>query len=87
MFHADQSGQSFTEDDAAAKCKDLLAACRGFAGTIIIVTNEVGSGLVPENALARRYRDLVGRANQAVAAAADSVHLIVSGIPLTLKGG
>jgi adenosylcobinamide kinase/adenosylcobinamide-phosphate guanylyltransferase len=87
MFHADQAGQPFTEDDAATKCEELVKAYRGFAGTIIVVTNEVGSGLVPENALARRYRDLVGRANQVIAAAADAVHFVVSGIPLIVKGG
>ena len=87
MFQADQAGQSFTEDDAAAKCDTLLASCRGFVGTIVIVTNEVGMGIVPDNTIARRYRDLVGRANQVVAASADSVHFVVSGITLTLKGG
>ncbi len=54
-------------------------------GNVIIVTNEVGSGIVPDNALARRFRDCAGRANQVLAAGADEVSLIVSGIPVTLK--
>lgn len=54
---------------------------------IAIVTNEVGCGIVPESALARAFRDLAGRANQMVAARADTVYLTVSGLPLKLKGG
>ena len=53
--------------------------------TLIAVTNEVGSGIVPDNALARQYRDSLGLANQALAAAADRVVLMVAGVPLTLK--
>ncbi|MBS3948883.1 MAG: bifunctional adenosylcobinamide kinase/adenosylcobinamide-phosphate guanylyltransferase [Dethiobacter sp.] len=54
---------------------------------IAIVTNEVGCGIVPESALARAFRDLAGRANQMVAARADTVYLTVTGLPLKLKGG
>ncbi|MBM3334271.1 bifunctional adenosylcobinamide kinase/adenosylcobinamide-phosphate guanylyltransferase, partial [Candidatus Sumerlaeota bacterium] len=53
----------------------------------IFTTNEVGMGIVPENALARRYRDLVGRCNQIIAAEADVVTLVACGIPLRLKQG
>ena len=52
---------------------------------LVIVTNEVGMGIIPDNALARRYRDLAGAVNQLVAARADQVVLIVSGCPVTLK--
>ena len=52
---------------------------------VILVSNEVGMGIVPENALARLYRDIAGRANQLLAAAADEVHVVISGIPLRLK--
>jgi adenosylcobinamide kinase/adenosylcobinamide-phosphate guanylyltransferase len=51
---------------------------------LIIVTNEVGSGIVPVNALARLFRDAAGHANQRVARAAAEVHLLVSGIPVRL---
>ncbi len=53
---------------------------------VIIVSNEVGTGIVPENALARRYRDAVGFANQKVAAFVDKVIWMVAGIPVIIKG-
>ena len=52
---------------------------------VILVSNEVGAGIVPENKLARLYRDLVGSANQAVAACVDQVVWVVAGIPVTIK--
>jgi len=53
---------------------------------LILVTNEVGMGIVPENRLARMFRDLAGEANELLAAVADEVHVVFSGIPLKLKG-
>jgi adenosylcobinamide kinase/adenosylcobinamide-phosphate guanylyltransferase len=50
-----------------------------------MVTNEVGLGIVPDNALARRYRDLVGRCNQEIAGAAEQVIMTICGIPLNIK--
>jgi adenosylcobinamide kinase / adenosylcobinamide-phosphate guanylyltransferase len=55
-------------------------------GVAVLVSNEVGSGIVPENALARRFRDLQGRLNQRVAARAGRVVLLVAGLPLIVKG-
>jgi adenosylcobinamide kinase/adenosylcobinamide-phosphate guanylyltransferase len=52
---------------------------------VILVSNEVGMGIVPENALARSFRDLAGRANEILAASADEVYVMFSGIPLKLK--
>ncbi|OGG95259.1 MAG: bifunctional adenosylcobinamide kinase/adenosylcobinamide-phosphate guanylyltransferase [Candidatus Lambdaproteobacteria bacterium RIFOXYD2_FULL_50_16] len=52
---------------------------------VILVTNELGLGMVPENPLARRFRDLQGRLNQEVAALADQVLMMVSGLPIFLK--
>jgi adenosylcobinamide kinase / adenosylcobinamide-phosphate guanylyltransferase len=57
----------------------------GTAGEVIIVSNEVGSGLVPEHPVARAFRDLQGFANQRLAQAADNVVFIVAGLPLRLK--
>ncbi len=53
---------------------------------VIIVSNEVGMGLVPDNTLGRVYRDILGRANSIIADKADEVFLMVSGIPLKIKG-
>ena len=69
----------------AAACLAMLDAAAARRGAVIFVTNEVGLGIVPENALARRYRDLVGRANQVIAGRAERVTLLVCGIPLTLE--
>lgn len=55
------------------------------AGTVVFVTNEVGAGIVPENALARRYRDLAGLANQQLAGSADAVYLVVAGQAVDVK--
>jgi adenosylcobinamide kinase/adenosylcobinamide-phosphate guanylyltransferase len=55
-------------------------------GALIVVTNEVGWGIVPMGALSRAYRDALGLANQALAEAADTVVLVASGLPLVLKG-
>jgi adenosylcobinamide kinase/adenosylcobinamide-phosphate guanylyltransferase len=86
MYEASERGQVVTEDEMARRCDEVLAAGRRHPGSTVFVTNEVGMGIVPENGLARRYRDLVGRCNQAIAAGADTVTLVTCGIPLTLKG-
>jgi adenosylcobinamide kinase/adenosylcobinamide-phosphate guanylyltransferase len=83
---ADALAGAFSEDDMRAACRALVAASREVPGVSLFVTNEVGLGVVPENAVARRYRDLVGRCNQIVAATADVVVLTVCGLPLVVKG-
>jgi adenosylcobinamide kinase/adenosylcobinamide-phosphate guanylyltransferase len=65
----------------------LIAALEKAACPIVLVSNEVGGGIVPENKLARQFRDIVGWANQSVAACADRVVWMVAGIPVTVKGG
>jgi adenosylcobinamide kinase/adenosylcobinamide-phosphate guanylyltransferase len=65
--------------------EELIAAARKSAALVIFVTNEVGCGIVPENELARRFRDEAGWVNQAVAAAADEVYWMAFGIPLRVK--
>jgi adenosylcobinamide kinase/adenosylcobinamide-phosphate guanylyltransferase len=63
----------------------LLGALPGLPGRILLVSNEVGWGIVPENALARRFRDEQGRLNQRIAAIATDVTLVAAGLPLSLK--
>jgi adenosylcobinamide kinase/adenosylcobinamide-phosphate guanylyltransferase len=53
---------------------------------LIVVSNEIGMGIVPDNPLARRFRDQAGKLNQIVAETADEVYLVVSGIPVRIKG-
>lgn len=64
---------------------DLLAAIRNREAEAILVSNEVGLGLVPPYPLGRLYRDVLGRVNQRVAATADSVVLMVAGLPIDLQ--
>jgi adenosylcobinamide kinase / adenosylcobinamide-phosphate guanylyltransferase len=76
-----------TEDgDRLRQHIDRLAeAVRRAPGSLVLVSNEVGAGIVPENRLARLYRDLAGWTNQAVAAVCDRVVWTVAGIPVTIK--
>ena len=69
-----------------APCVERLAeALRAQARTVVVVSNEVGLGIVPDNALARRFRDDAGLANQRLAQACDEVVLVAAGLPLKLK--
>lgn len=63
----------------------LANTLRALPASVILVSNEVGSGIVPDNELGRAYRDLLGAVNQRVAAAADEVILLVAGCPLVIK--
>lgn len=68
-----------------AAIAELEQAVSGFAGTLILVTNEVGGGIVPEYALGRLYRDLAGRMNARLAARCGQVFLVTAGIPVELR--
>jgi adenosylcobinamide kinase/adenosylcobinamide-phosphate guanylyltransferase len=68
-----------------AEVEELIACARSASGAVILVSNEVGMGLVPPYPLGRAYRDLLGKANQVLAREAGQVHLLVAGLPLTIK--
>jgi adenosylcobinamide kinase/adenosylcobinamide-phosphate guanylyltransferase len=72
--------------DVDAEIGRLEAALAQAAAPLVLVANEVGLGIVPDNALGRRFRDLQGMLNQRLAARADRVVLVVAGLPLTIKG-
>ena len=79
-----------TDSRKAGKCvdveiRDLIRLMQRSPCNFILVSNEVGGGIVPDNALARVYRDALGRANQQLAAAAGQVILMTAGLPLKLK--
>lgn len=76
-----------TDGDAVVSLRsdELVAAINDFSGVCIIVSNEVGLGIVPDNALARRFRDLAGILNQRVALTADDVYFTAAGIPVKIK--
>ena len=71
--------------DESAAGKALCAAVAACPCPVALVANEVGLGIVPDNALARRFRDAAGRLNQELAARADEVVLVAAGLPLVLK--
>jgi len=85
MYEAEKQRQEFGEDRIAVLAEELGRTARAHPGTVILITNEVGLGIVPDNPLARRYRDMVGRCNQVIARAADQVFLVTCGIPSRLK--
>ncbi len=71
--------------DADAATSGLIEVLGGLSGPVVLVANEVGMGICPDNALAREFQDRAGRLNQALAAAADRVVLVAAGLPTVLK--
>jgi adenosylcobinamide kinase/adenosylcobinamide-phosphate guanylyltransferase len=74
-------------DDLLAPVEDLERSVRDLTGPVIFVSNEVGGGIVPDNALARAFRDAQGMCNQRLAKACDAVTLVTAGIATRLKPG
>jgi adenosylcobinamide kinase/adenosylcobinamide-phosphate guanylyltransferase len=86
LAQPDSAGEEDVWPSVEAEINDLIGFATLPAVTTLVVTNEVGLGIVPANRLARTYRDLLGRANRRLAAAATFVYLVVSGISLEIKG-
>lgn len=80
------SNHLLAESDLEQECAGLLAAFRNCPSHLIVVTNEVGQGVVPDSSLGRRFRDWQGRLNQQLADEADRVVAVMAGLPLELKG-
>ncbi len=73
------------ESEALEEIDSLIGIMKAKNATYILVSNEVGLGIVPDNELARDYRDCLGRVNQLLAQYADEVYLMAAGIPLKIK--
>lgn len=80
------SNISFAQRNLEMETKRLVHALQDAAGRVVVVSNEVGHGIVPDNAMARRFRDDQGRLNQRIAAAVDRVEFVAAGLPMALKG-
>lgn len=84
LFKYEESGEDI-EVSILEDVRRLRVVLNEMVTPVILVSNEVGMGIVPENALARLFRDIAGKVNQILAESADEVHVVISGIPLRLK--
>jgi adenosylcobinamide kinase/adenosylcobinamide-phosphate guanylyltransferase len=85
MQYDEKTDASLVEKAVAAEIKELIECIDRTDADFIIVTNEVGLGIIPADRISRLYRDTLGRANQMLAEHADEVDLMVAGIPLVVK--
>ncbi len=79
------AAEAAAEEIVSRQIDALLAACAQRSGTTILVSNEVGLGMVPPYPLGRLYRDVLGRTNRRLTSAATAVYLVVAGVPIDLK--
>ncbi|MDH3973965.1 MAG: bifunctional adenosylcobinamide kinase/adenosylcobinamide-phosphate guanylyltransferase [Deltaproteobacteria bacterium] len=87
MGEGQGGGEKMSDEEyILEKIDDLTLSCRESHAIVIVVTNELGLGVIPDNTLSRQFTDLAGIMNQRMAAAADRVVLTVSGIPMIIKG-
>jgi adenosylcobinamide kinase/adenosylcobinamide-phosphate guanylyltransferase len=85
MWLSNHSERGHKDAEIIQEMKTLLAVIRHSRARVVLVSNELGLGLVPVDARSRRFRDLAGNVNRLVAEAADEAYFVVSGIPLSLK--
>lgn len=84
--HLPAGAMTTMEEAVHEEMEKLLTAVRNCPVPFVVVTNEIGMGIVPDNVLSRLFRDIAGRMNQMLAKAADEVYLCVAGIPVKIKG-
>jgi adenosylcobinamide kinase / adenosylcobinamide-phosphate guanylyltransferase len=80
------AGADVLEKAVTGEIEELIACIDKCRADFVIVTNEVGLGIIPADIVSRQYRDLLGKANRLLAARADVVYFMVAGIPITVKG-
>ena len=86
MYVSELLVHGYSDAAILEKVRRLCRAIRAASSPVLMVTNEVGCGVVPEHELGRRFRDVAGLANQIAAGVADQVFLLVAGISLEMKG-
>ncbi len=86
LFISNLMGQGLEDKTIISKVKSLVDSMHKIKFTVILVSNDVGGGIVPDNKVARRFRDLLGSTNQLIAREADQVVMMQVGIPLMIKG-
>lgn len=82
---ADMDEVNRREEEIGREIDSILSIVASSGSTLIIVSNELGMGIVPQNRLSRLYRDIIGRMNQRISARADEVYFLVSGIAMRIK--
>ncbi|MFC4766499.1 bifunctional adenosylcobinamide kinase/adenosylcobinamide-phosphate guanylyltransferase [Effusibacillus consociatus] len=87
MWDKESQGQAapLSEKEVLELTRDLIEACRNYPHPVVVVTSEVGAGIVPESKLLRQYRDYLGLMNQLFAGESDAVYALIAGIPVNLK--
>ncbi|GIW48651.1 MAG: adenosylcobinamide kinase/adenosylcobinamide phosphate guanyltransferase [Caloramator sp.] len=81
----DEETKLLVEENVLKELKNLIQAVRNIGGNLVLVTNEVGYSIVPENKIARAFRDIQGRVNVRLGSLCDEVFLVVCGIPVKIK--
>lgn len=85
LWLSNLGGARVPDSTISGRVAELVKAARSTAARVVFVSNELGLGLVPLSRTGRRFRDLVGRVHQRIAAEADEVYFVIGGLPLRLK--